>query len=98
MPLPPELTQWQDEEGRRILHDALTTVEEVTKLVGPVDVASESMIGPTVPLLAELSKDAEMVVVGSHGRGGFAGMLLGSVSTAVIHGVRMPVIVARTPN
>ncbi|MCH9731907.1 MAG: universal stress protein, partial [Actinomycetia bacterium] len=45
--------------------------------------------------LLEEAERAQLLVVGSHGRGGFTGMLLGSVGSQVVHSARVPVIVAR---
>jgi nucleotide-binding universal stress UspA family protein len=50
---------------------------------------------PTQALL-DASNDAEMLVVGSRGHGGFAGLLLGSVSAYCTEHAACPVLVTRT--
>ncbi|WP_280461315.1 universal stress protein [Nocardia carnea] len=62
------------------------------------DVEVERIVTTDRPVrsLLDISADAQLVVVGSHGRGGFAGMLLGSTSNALLHAVDTPLLIVRS--
>lgn len=61
-----------------------------------VDVHTQVTQARPVDALAEASHEAELLVVGNRGHGGFTGLLLGSVSRAVLHRAHCPVAVIRT--
>lgn len=60
-----------------------------------LDVWAEVEEGPAAEVLADASRDAGIVVVGSRGQGGFAGLAMGSVSLAVVRRAVGPVAVVR---
>lgn len=58
-----------------------------------VDIERRLVEGGAGPALLEAARDAELVVVGTRGHGGVLGLLLGSVSHAVVQHAPCPVVV-----
>ncbi len=62
-----------------------------------VEMTGSVVAGHPVPALATASREADLVVLGSGGLGGFAAAVLGSVSHAVLHRAHCPVAVVPLP-
>ncbi|HEY1917283.1 MAG TPA: universal stress protein [Streptosporangiaceae bacterium] len=77
------------------------TEEAVAKIAGqlgdaaPESVTVKAVSGIAAQVLIDASGTADLVVVGSKGGGGFARMLVGSVSSKVVHHASCPVVVVR---
>jgi len=62
---------------------------------GTVEVSQSLPIGYPAEVLANASMSAQLLIVGSHGGGGFSGMKLGSIAHAVVHNAHCTVMVIR---
>ena len=86
-----------DLDFRRFAEQALAdAVDEVFGRDHPGWLRTRVAEGHAAQVLVEASADAELLVVGSRGHGGFTGLLLGSVSTYCVHHARCPVTVVRS--
>lgn len=79
---------------RTMLDAAVDVVRETGELEG-VDLTVEVIEGHAGERLIDQSRDADLLVVGSRGHGGFMGLLLGSVTTYVVNHAKCPVVVVR---
>lgn len=77
-----------------MLHAAVDTVREDTDLDG-IDIVTEVIEGHAGEVLINLSEKADLLVVGSRGRGGFVGVLMGSITNHVVNHSKCPVVVVR---
>ena len=71
--------------------DQLSSLTHLAPEGPPVEIAQ--VVGHPAEQLIRLSADAQLVVIGSRGRGGFTDLLLGSVSQAVLHQADCPVAI-----
>lgn len=95
IPMPSGVGVWQEDDGRKVLEQAVKMAEDAVPTDRKISIATEVKPSPPVPTLVELSKEAEMIVVGNNGRGAAARVVLGSVSSGVVHGAKCPVAVIR---
>jgi nucleotide-binding universal stress UspA family protein len=71
-------------------------LSELGDAAAGVDVERAVVEGAPASALIEAAKGCDLLVVGSRGHGGFAGMLLGSVSQQLSHHAPCPLVIVRT--
>lgn len=91
MPYVPELLQDLEGAARAALERAMALAQQAGVAAQTRQVSAKPVDG-----ILEEAKNADLVVMGTHGRSGIDKMLLGSVTEGVLHRCRVPVLVVRT--
>jgi nucleotide-binding universal stress UspA family protein len=84
-----------EEKARQAAQEAVDKAISELGSGGPESVTVRAVSGQPARVLIEASGDADLVVVGSRGAGGFATLLTGSVSSKVVNHAACPVVVVR---
>jgi len=84
-----------EEKAQQAAQEAVTKAVSELGGPGPESVTVRAVSGQPAQALIEASADADLVVVGSRGAGGFATLLTGSVTSKVVNHAACPVVVVR---
>ncbi|WP_433532630.1 universal stress protein [Micromonospora sp. CA-263727] len=93
LPLVYDLDAFREEEERTLAESVAGWSERYPE----VPVRQSLVRGSPARALVEESRAAQLVVVGARGRGALSGLLLGSVSHALLHHAHSPVAIVRKP-
>lgn len=86
--------QQEQDRARRAAEEAVRkTSSQLDAGSRPESVTVRAVSGIVADELIKASVDADLVVVGSRGHGGFARLMMGSVSTQVVHHAACPVVI-----
>lgn len=91
---PPGLEKELAEHAQRTIDEALARTNGNRR---GIEIESVFPRGQTAEVLLDEGRKADLLVVGSRGRGGFSSLLLGSTSLQVVQHATCPVIVVRSP-
>ena len=86
------LKTYYDEEAQIVLEPAVQALKKAN-----VNAQSRFAVGEAAPTIAQVAEDteADLIIMGSHGRSALKGLLLGSVTNAVLALSNKPVLILR---
>lgn len=90
----PQLDEPLDKTFEEVAEESVAAAAERVRAAG-LDAETAVRQGQAAEVLIQASGSADLLVVGSRGHGGFAGLLLGSVSAQCAHHAKCPVMIVR---